>query len=945
MPFLKKSRTKDKLSWSIQATQARLLFLQNWTGLLASLGVAAVLLLMLWGETDRGWLLLWFSAFSVITAIRILFLILYHKYRPVDEKLPKWINLAMLGALFSGLSWGGAALLYAVTPSSPHRLLIMMTISGVLMGGLGSLIPVFRVYLIFLLAILFPLIVEQIWLGHITNYGFAALAVLYGVTLYISARNYYAALVASLLIRNENLELVRTLAERNADLERSSESSEALHRILEMSLVDGTLDKRLDKALEIICSVKWINMDTTAAIFLCDDEKQQLVLRASKHYPIPDAEVCIPKHDLLFGTASTSQQIEYLEREYTQAKILFRDVSHRACYKVPIKSATRVLGLMLLYLEDQHKHDQREMDFLNAVSTMLAGIIERCRSDDEIKLAASVYENSLQAIMILDSNLEIIKVNPEFSVVTGFAQEDVLGKHPNLLRSQQRDNDLPEDVWTDVEKSGSWSGEVWNRRSDGEVIPVWESITAIYDSDDRLSNYISIFHDISEQKRNENFMRNLAYHDALTDLPNRHVFEDRVQHALERAHSSHNRFGVLFLDLQRFKTVNSSYGYPVGDKLLQQCAQRILAVKREEDTLARIGGDEFGILLENLGSPMEAEETARSILNALSVPLKIDGHEIVPTTVIGIGIYPDDGDDVKTLLKNVDIALDNAEKSGDPYVFYSHELAQQVKERVEMESALRTAIDLNELTLHYQPQYSLKHGTLVGMEALLRWTHPHLGTISPDKFIPLAEECGMIGSISEWVLKSSMYTWINLEKEYGNMPRLCVNLSGHDVAKLDFANTIADLLQETGLKPELIEVEITETALVADVNAAVKILHGLKALGIKVAIDDFGTGYSSLSYLAGFPIDTVKIDRSFINRFILDTGDGSLVRAILQMCRSLDLSVVAEGVETIPQYALLHEMHCDVVQGYLLSKPLSLDGVRQLLKSRSNRGALLTKIA
>lgn len=945
MQILRRQQKQTKANWKIQVVQVRLLFLQNWAGLLASLGVASVMTLILWGTTDHYWLILWFSAYLVITSIRILFLACYHKCRPVDAKLPLWLNLTMVGALFSGLSWGGAAMLFAVTPSAPHRLFIMMTISGVLMGGLGSLIPVFRVYIIFMLATLLPLVAEQIWLGHITNYGFAAVGVLYGITLYINARSYHATLIESLTIRNENLELVRTLAERNAELTRSSESSEALYRILEMSLEGGTLNNRLDRALEIICSVKWINLDSTCAIFLCDEDKQQLVLRASRHFPATDRERCIPKQELLFGGTSQSQIMEYLEREHTQAQILFRDVNQRACYKVPIRSASQVLGLMLVYLEDGHKRDRREMDFLNAASTMLAGIIERCRADEEMKLAASVYENSLQAIMILDSQIEIVKVNPEFVVVTGYAQEDVQGKHPDLLRSRQHGNDLPDDIWSDVAKNGSWHGEVWNRRSDGEVIPVWESITAIYDSDNRLTNYISIFYDISEQKRNEAFIRNLAYHDALTDLPNRYVFEDRVQHALERAHSSNGRIAVLFLDLQRFKTVNSSYGYPVGDKLLQQCARRILAIKHEADTLARIGGDEFGMLLENLVTPMDAENAARSILAALSTPLKIDDHEIIPAAVIGIGIYPDDGADVKTLLKNVDIALDNAEKGGSTYVFYSHEMARQVVERVQMENALRSAIEQNELVLHYQPQFSLKHGSLVGMEALLRWTHPKLGNISPTKFIPLAEDCGMIAAISEWVLKTAMYTWVNLEREYGTMPRLCVNLSGHDIAKQSIAHTIAELLQETCLQPGLLEVEITETALVADVNAAVKILHELKALGIKVAIDDFGTGYSSLSYLAGFPIDTVKIDRSFIHKFITDTGDSSLVRAILQMCRSLDLSVVAEGVETIPQYALLHEMHCDVVQGYLTSSPLNLDEVRCLLKARSRGNSAMSKIA
>jgi diguanylate cyclase (GGDEF)-like protein/PAS domain S-box-containing protein len=533
--------------------------------------------------------------------------------------------------------------------------------------------------------------------------------------------------------------------------------------------------------------------------------------------------------------------------------------------------------------------------------------------------------------MITDRQGRILKINPAFSQITGYGTEEAIGESPSLFRSHQHDDQFYRDLWRALTETGRWQGEIWNRRKNGEIFPIWQTITSVSNEQGEIVRYISIFDDISEQKEWEKRIHHLAFFDALTELPNRRLFEERLGHGLELVRRTQQQLGLLLVDLDRFKAVNDTLGHPIGDQLLRQIASRLRHCVREEDTVARLGGDEFAVILENLGSSADAESVARKILARLSSPVVLEGKEIFPSASIGISIYPEDGRDTETLVRNADTALYKAKDQGrNGFQFYAEEMSRAATEHLTLETALRQALDREELSLHYQPQYSTTTGQMVGLEALARWKHPTMGTISPGRFIPIAEESGLIIPLSDWALNRALSEWKGLVTEGKPASRLSVNISSHHFQRRGLVELVTKSIDRFDMDAGLLELEITESALMQDADAAKPILEGLKDLGVRIAIDDFGTGYSSLSYLRRFPIDVVKIDRSFVRDIVHDFKDASLVYAILKMCHSLKLEVVAEGVETEEQLKLLTEHGCDTIQGFLCGRPAPADELTDL---------------
>lgn len=575
-----------------------------------------------------------------------------------------------------------------------------------------------------------------------------------------------------------------------------------------------------------------------------------------------------------------------------------------------------------------HDADGRPLRSIGTVQDITA----RRLAEEQLRLAASVFDNSLNGILITDAKSCILKVNEAFSEILGYSSAEVVGKKAGLFKSQHHDQQFYQKLWATLQRDGKWQGEIWDRRKDGQIVPLWQSISSVCDSDGRVVHYIGVFYDLSEQKRSAEHIHRLAYYDALTDLPNRQLYSERCEHALDQARRDGRKLALLFLDLDRFKHVNDSLGHPVGDGLLRAVAQRLKECLRHGDTVARLGGDEFIILLEDTKSAYDVECVARKVLATLAQPFVVHGHKLDIGTSIGISCFPGDGEDVTTLIKHADLAMYQAKEQGrGNFQFYEAQLTARAKERLFLEVELREALRRDELSVYYQPQFALIDDRLIGAEALLRWRHGESGLISPDKFIPIAEDSGLIIAIGEWVLHTACQqakAW--LDAGYG-LQRMAVNLSGVQIERSDILATVTRVLSETGLPPEHLELEITETYIMRQAHRNIRVMEDLRGLGVALAIDDFGTGQSSLSYLKRLPVNTLKIDRSFVMDIPRDSNDVAITRAILALGHSLRLTVLAEGVETSEQAEFLKDLECDEAQGYYYSRPVDAASFQMLL--------------
>lgn len=558
------------------------------------------------------------------------------------------------------------------------------------------------------------------------------------------------------------------------------------------------------------------------------------------------------------------------------------------------------------------------------------------KTEEELRLAASVFEGSHEGIAITDASRTILRINTAFSRITGIPAAQAVGRTVHELLAMDDGNGTSQKaIWDCVERQGLWQGEVWFRRQHGEMFPAWHRVSALYDHRGEVLHYINLFTDITDKKLSEERIYHLAHYDVLTDLPNRLLFNDRLAHSMERAQRNGTRVALLFLDLDHFKNVNDTLGHEFGDGLLRVIAERLRNTLREQDTVARLGGDEFTVILEDLERVPDAGVVANKIIEAIAQPVNVQGHELFVRASIGISIFPDDGRDVQTLLRNADTAMYRAKAQGrNTYQYYTPELTLASIERLDLENALRRALERGEFFLQYQPQVAIPSGRVVGAEALLRWNHPTKGFIPPSQFIPLAEDAGLMVLIGAWVLETACMQLRAWRDEGLPIRRMAVNLSGQQIVRGDLVETVANILEHTGVDPADLELEITESFVMSYLGDGLETLNGLKQLGITLAIDDFGTGYSSLSYLKRLPIDRLKIDRSFVQDIPADRDDMAIAATIIAMAHNLDLQVIAEGVEQPAQVDFLRRHRCDEVQGYLYGKPMSATDFCALFKER-----------
>ncbi|CCE22561.1 EAL domain-containing response regulator [Methylotuvimicrobium alcaliphilum] len=551
---------------------------------------------------------------------------------------------------------------------------------------------------------------------------------------------------------------------------------------------------------------------------------------------------------------------------------------------------------------------------------------ERKRYLEKLRLADQVFESTGEGIIVTDIDANIVAVNPAFEQITGYTKIEVLGKNPSILKSNHQDRSFFFELWNTLLGTGHWRGEVWNRRKNGEVYPEWLTISAVKNSEGTTTHFVGVFNDISSVKEAQAQLDFLAHHDALTRLPNRTLFRDRLEHALIHAQRENKNLAVLFLDLDRFKTINDTLGHPVGDDLLKQAADRMQQAIRADDTLARLGGDEFVLLLEDDSTAHHAVIVAHKLLQIFNRPMFIEDHTLTVTASIGIALFPQDGKDVDTLLKHADLAMYQAKQQGrNTYQFFSSGLTTGAFERLIMENALRGAVARNELLLYYQPQINLIDRTLAGVEALVRWQHAELGIVSPGQFIPLAEDMGIIAEIGEWVLNEAVRQMAEWQAEGFDVPRVSVNLSMQQIDREDLAGQVSAALERMSIPAKHLELEVTESMIMRQPDQAMRILDNLRQQGILLSIDDFGTGYSSLAYLKNLPLDRLKIDQSFVQDIGRDEHGEAIVRVIIALARNLGLEAVAEGVESEEQAQFLEREGCNIAQGYLFAHPMPAD--------------------
>jgi diguanylate cyclase (GGDEF)-like protein/PAS domain S-box-containing protein len=554
---------------------------------------------------------------------------------------------------------------------------------------------------------------------------------------------------------------------------------------------------------------------------------------------------------------------------------------------------------------------------------------------DELELLRAAYEAGSDAVLIADAAGRITSVNPAFTRITGYDADEVVGRNPRMLASGRHDRAFYTRMWRRLAEEGTWAGEIWNRRRSGEIYPEWLRITAIGDGDGPTRRFVAVFSDLSAKKRSEAELERIFHHDALTGLPNRLLLRARLEHALQRRRRAGTSVALVLLDLGRFHSINDAYGHAIGDEVLRRTARRLQACLRESDTVARVGGDEFAVVVDGLAATDDVMLIVDKLLDAAATPDRIGEHAVDLDAGAGVALTSGDDDTPELLLQHAATALHHAQALGRRAHVHASAMTAAAVERMALRTALREAIDRDELRAHYQPKLDLSSGRVTGAEALVRWQHPVDGLISPARFVPVAEETGLILPLGEWMLRRVCADLVHLDAAGVRLPRVAINASARELADEGFAGRVGAILAEHGVDPARVEIEITESAALRDPERASATLGAIAELGLTLAIDDFGTGYSSFAYLKRLRTHRLKIDRSFVIGVPGDRSSAEICRAVIVLARSLSLTTTAEGVETAEQARFLREVGCDEAQGYLFARPLPLDQLILFLSAQT----------
>ena len=550
--------------------------------------------------------------------------------------------------------------------------------------------------------------------------------------------------------------------------------------------------------------------------------------------------------------------------------------------------------------------------------------LKRQREDQErLRQAGAVFDCTREGVLVSDRSGVIVHVNRALVEITGYTPEEVLGRRPSMFKSGRHGPEFYQAVFKSLQDHGNWHGEIWNRRKSGEIYPQWQTVRAITDAKGQVSHYVAVFSDISAIKKSQTDLVRLAHHDPLTDLPNRLLFTDRAEQALAFSRRHNCGCALLLIDLDHFKIINDSLGHNVGDLLLKAVGDRLQSVFGKNFTVARLGGDEFAVLAESCAQVAQAVVMAQQVLELMKGAFEVDKHPLFVSASIGISVFPGDALNAEQLLRNADSALFKAKSAGrEGYALYTEELTTHAQYRVEVASDLRRALERHELRVFYQPVHDLRTSRLIGVEALVRWEHPQRGLLTPGEFIPVAERTGLIAEIDAWVLEKACLQMRQWQSSGIHLSFVAVNISSRLFTRPELYTLVSTVLADTGLDPALLELEVTESAVMEDSHVALEQMHRLRALGLRLAIDDFGTGFSSLLRLKQLPVQKLKIDQGFVAGLPQDNDDAAIVRAVIALAQSMGLQVHAEGIEQVEQAQFLLDFNCDLGQGYWFGRPV-----------------------
>ncbi len=899
--------------------------------LITSLINSLILVYLLWPVVENELLGLWLLGTALISLFRIFLAVRFRRVNPTEHSIGTWSAWAMTGALLAGLGWGAASYFLFAVHSLPHQVFLAFVIAGTTAGAVTTLSAKRPAIVGYILLATLPLAYRFFMASHAFHNAMGAMTLLFtGVTLF-SAQKYSQNLTQMLIERYHRRKTQRRERARN--------------QVLEMLTTEAPLDKILET---IIRDVECENPQMHCSILLVDEDTKRLLFGAAPSLPdsfkIFSQGVEIGLGAGSCGTAAfTGERViigDLHSHPYSdRCREVLENIGMRSCWSEPVFSSNgRLLGTFSVYHEQPHVPDEWEIQSINYVVKLVGISIERNQTGEALRLAASIYQNTSEAMMITDADNSILAINPAFTQVTGYEEREVLGKDPGMLASGAHDEEFFLSLWSALKTTGEWQGEIWNRRKNGEEFVEWLTINTIYDIHGKVYRRVSLFSDITERKKTDALIWRQANYDTLTQLPNRRLFTDRLEQGIKTAHREAQRLALLFIDLDRFKEVNDTLGHQMGDELLVEAAQRISSCVRESDTVARLGGDEFTVILNELHDVSPVGAIGQKIIDCLSQPFRLREEQVFVSASVGVTVYPEDALSADELLKNADQAMFAAKQNGRNRVnYFTKSMQEAAQHRMRLIRDIHQALAEDQFTVYYQPIVALASGRIHKAEALLRWKHPEQGYISPADFIPVAEETGAIHEIGNRVFREAVQQIQVWRADYDPDFQVSINKSPMQFLVEETAkDEWLEYLQQHHVSPKGVVIEITEGVLLKATSNSHERLHYLREAGMQVAIDDFGTGYSSLAYLKRFEIDYLKLDKSFVSNLESDPSDRALSEAIVVMAHKLGIRVVAEGVESEAQRAILKKIGCDYAQGYLFAKPMPAEEFEMLLQRDSS---------
>jgi diguanylate cyclase (GGDEF)-like protein/PAS domain S-box-containing protein len=944
-PFVEPRVIRKQYAMEMAVERTRLLYQGSLLPTLFMLLNGLVCAWLLWSP-ERYWLVsVWMVWLLALVALRVIQVAAFDSAIPSRQAQPVWRRMFLLGSAVSGLTLACAGIALMPTDNFLQQAWVFGLIGAAILSASVAYAVSLPAFLSFTLPCLLPAIGYLFWGGDEQQRGWGWLGLILLVSLSVVAWQVNRLIQMGLLRRFQNQALIEHLQQAQSRSEQLN--SELLREIEQRRRAEEQL-REAQVGLESRVAQRSLELDAANQALSKSEARLALALKASQlglwDWNLQTDEVHHSHIKELFGLEPDfvramlshlkpllhPEDLPLLKRALVE-HLKGRTEDYLVEYRV------RHADGRWVWIEDRGRAVERGPGgrVLRMVGTR-RDISASKQQEEQRRLATMVFEAASEGIVILDPDYVLLAVNQAFSRVTGYQIEDMLGRNVvDLPCSRDARRHFPV-IHQALEQQGSWQGELVEARKNGELYPQWLQLNVVRDTRGKVSHIVGFFADLSARRESEERMRYLIHYDELTGLANRSLFRERLREAHQRMRQGGRSLALVHINLDRFKLLNDSLGHDIADQLLQKMARRLVNALPEVDTIARLSGDEFAVLFDAYGSLSSLTRVATRLSAKLRLPITVEGHELVVSASMGISMLPDSAREIPALISQSNIAMQHAKHlGGNNFQFYTASLQASTLERLQLENQLRKAVEERQLKVFYQPKLCLATGRLNAAEALVRWDHPDLGRVPPGDFIGLAEEIGLIGPIGEFVLRQAC--WQACEWQRQGLPaiRVSVNLSVHQLRQGKLVSQVRSVLEETGLAPHFLELELTESHLLDSVEHIVSTFQQLRDLGVKLAIDDFGTGYSSLSYLKRIPVDYVKIDQAFIRGLSEGGADAAITRAIIAMAHGLSLKVVAEGVEHPGQLAFLKEQKCDEVQGYLISRPVEAEGLAALLRAET----------